>query len=93
MASPTAVARRIDRSLHAQLAESRVLARTAEEWDTLLDGERTAIALDWDHLLVDNLTELERWYLEFRRNARSPCACGAAPANYRCEWGVGPHTP
>ncbi len=60
MASPIAVAARIERSLHALLAELRVLAGTAEEWDTLSDGERAAIALDWDHLLADYLTELER---------------------------------
>ncbi len=60
MASPTAVATRIDRSLHALLTEVRALASTAEEWDTLSDGERAAIALDWDHLLADYLTELER---------------------------------
>ena len=60
MASPTAVAARIDRRLHALLAEVRALAGTAEEWDTLSDGERAAIALDWDHLLADYLAELER---------------------------------
>ena len=60
MASPTAVAARIERSLHAVLAEVRALAGTAEEWDTLPDGERAAIALDWDHLLADYLTELDR---------------------------------
>ncbi len=59
MASPTAVATRIDRSLHALLAEVRTLAGTVEEWDTLSDGGRAAIALDWDHLLADYLTELE----------------------------------
>ncbi len=46
MASPTAVATRIDRSLQALLAEVRALAGTAEEWDTLSDGEHAAIALD-----------------------------------------------
>ncbi len=59
MASPTAVTTRIDRSLQALLAEVRALADTTEEWDTLSDDERAAIALDWDHLLADYLTELE----------------------------------
>jgi Xaa-Pro aminopeptidase len=62
MPSPTTVATRIDRSLHAMLAEVRALAGTAEEWDTLSDAERAAIALDWDHLLADYLTELDRFF-------------------------------
>ena len=61
MAAPTTIASRIDRSLHALLAEARTLAGTAEEWDALSDGERAAIALDWDHLLADYLTELDRF--------------------------------
>ncbi len=61
MATPTAIASRIDRSLHALLAETQALTSTAEEWDALPDGERAAIALDWDHLLADYLIELDRF--------------------------------
>ena len=60
MAAPTAITSRIDRSLRALLAEVQDLPRTAEEWDALPDGERAAIALDWDHLLADYLVELDR---------------------------------
>ena len=64
MAAPTAITSRIDRSLRALLAEVQDLPRTAEEWDALPDGERAAIALDWDHLLADYLVELDRFCRE-----------------------------
>ena len=60
MATPTAIASRIERSLHALLAETKALTST-EEWDALPDGERAAIALDWDHLLADYHGELDRF--------------------------------
>ncbi len=53
---------RIERSLHALFAEVRELPSTAEEWSALTDGERAAIALDWDHLLADYLTEQDQFY-------------------------------
>ncbi len=65
MAAPTIVTSRVERSLNALLAEVRELPGVAADWDNLSDGERAAIALDWDHLIADYLTELEG----FRRSA------------------------
>lgn len=58
MAAPTVVVSRVERSLNALLAELRELPGVAADWDNFSDGERAAIALDWDHLLADYLAEL-----------------------------------
>ena len=62
MATQAVIATRIERSLHALLAEAEDLPCTAEEWDQLADGERASVSLDWAHLMADYLTELDQYY-------------------------------
>ena len=62
MATTTQVAGRVERSLHALIAEIDWLPNTAAEWDGMSEGEQVSISLDWDHLIADYLTELDAFY-------------------------------
>ncbi len=62
MAAPTEVAERIESGLHALIAEVEWLPHAAAEWASFSDLNRVSFSLDWDHLLTDYLTELERYY-------------------------------
>lgn len=61
MATTTALAQRIDRSLHAVLAEVEDLPTVLKEWDTLPDWNRASIRLDWAHLMADYMAELDHY--------------------------------
>ncbi len=62
MATTTGITGRIDRSLHAILAEVQDLPSRADKWDSLPEWERASISLEWDHLMADYLTELDEAY-------------------------------
>jgi hypothetical protein len=62
MATTTEISGRIERSLHALIAELDWLPNTVAEWDEMSDGEQVSISLDWDHLIADYLTELDEFY-------------------------------
>lgn len=62
MVASTEIADRIERGLYALTAEVDWLPNTVQEWDDTADAERVAILLDWDHLLIDYLPELEQFY-------------------------------
>ena len=56
------IADRVERGLHALIAELDWLPNTAAEWDVLSDTEQVSISLDWDHLIADYRTELDEFY-------------------------------
>lgn len=62
MATATEVAERIDSGLHALIAEVEWLPHVEAEWANYSDLNRASFSLDWDHLLADYLTELDRYY-------------------------------
>ncbi|MBA2447187.1 MAG: hypothetical protein H0V51_04080 [Chloroflexi bacterium] len=62
MVATSNVALRIEQGLGALIAEVNDLPNLAKEWEELPDWNRASISLDWDHLLADYLTELERVY-------------------------------
>ena len=62
MAAPTIVVSHLERTLYALSAELRDLPEVAAEWETLSDGQRVTIALDWDHLMATYLPEVEHAY-------------------------------
>lgn len=62
MATTTQTTDRIERSLSALLAEVDWLPNTVTEWATTPESERISISLDWDHLLIDYLAELDVYY-------------------------------
>ncbi|MBI4492881.1 MAG: hypothetical protein HY690_08830 [Chloroflexi bacterium] len=62
MATKTDVSSRIERSLIATLAEVEDLPALATEWDTLAEGVRASLSLEWDHLMADYLTELDEYF-------------------------------
>lgn len=62
MATTTEVTERIDSGLHALIAEVEWLPHVQEQWASFSDMNRASFSLDWDHLLADYLTELDRYY-------------------------------
>jgi len=52
---------RIERSLHAILAETEDLPDLLSEWDSLPDWNQYSVKLDWAHLMADYLTELHEF--------------------------------
>jgi len=81
MTAPTTVAARIARYLTALLAEVADLPNLVAEWDRLPPAARASVALDWDHLLADYLTELESHY---RAGVMLPTQ-SARYADLRCQ--------
>ena len=69
MAATTDIAHRIERSLHAVMADTQDLPDWAAEWDAMTDGERASTSLEWDHMMNDYLTELDDYC---RSGAMSP---------------------
>ena len=51
---------RIDQELDALLLELADLPNVVREWDTLSEATRASVALDWDHLLIDILRDLQQ---------------------------------
>ena len=59
MAATPALATRINREFDALLAELRDLPTVAQEWDGLPDSVRASVGLEWDHLLLDVLRNVQ----------------------------------
>ncbi len=87
MATTTEITGRIDRSLHAILAEAQDLPSRADKWDSLPEWERASISLEWDHLMADYLTELDEAYRAAgwrrRRSAAIGTCCGSSRPSCR----------
>lgn len=61
MATTSTLTARIDQKIDALLAELRDLPTVAEEWDELPESVRGSVALDWDHLLLDVLRDVQQF--------------------------------
>ena len=61
MATTTNVNERIESGLHAILAETRDLPDLLAAWDALPDWNQASVKIDWDHLMIDYLTELDEF--------------------------------
>ena len=60
MATTPTLTARIDRELDALMAELRDLPTVAREWDDLPESVRASVGLDWDHLLLDVLRDVQQ---------------------------------
>ena len=59
MATTPTIAARIDQNLDALILELEDLPNVVREWDSLPDATRASVGLDWDHLLIDILSDVE----------------------------------
>lgn len=62
MAARTEIDTRIALRLDALVANVGDLPEVADDWDDLLDSERVSWSLDWNHLMVDYLPEVDQAY-------------------------------
>jgi hypothetical protein len=60
MVTTSTIAARIDQGLDALILELEDLPNVVREWDTLPEAARASVGLDWDHLLIDILSDVER---------------------------------
>ena len=61
MATTPTLTDRIDQELDALLAELRDLSTVVSEWADLPQPTRASIALDWDHLLLGVLRDVQHF--------------------------------
>lgn len=62
MATKTDIASLVENKTEQVLLFTRDLREMHDEWETLADGERASLGLEWAHLMADYLTVVEEHY-------------------------------
>ena len=61
MAATTELVLQAERNLAAIEGDLSDLPIWAAEWSAMSDGERASASLEWDHVIIDYLAELQAW--------------------------------